>query len=605
MARREGSRYDDLTPREQEVLLLIRDGHDEEAIAERLGIVLGAVHYHEANLFAKLGVSTREAAAAWEPSDEAPAPDMSNVRDVEFEAEETPGSGAPASDMLTPDAGAGVRVSMDGKPDRAPSMRAGATLLAAAAVVILAIAGGGLIGSLGSGSGESEGPLVGNPGGPAVLRTMSVQRPTESPAPRPPLPPTPEPLGPPLVVTEDTGIPFDLALILVDQCVRCSRVGEGFVSRVYVSADGTMREEKLFDPKEYFPDAEHSAIWYMAFAPGGNEILLAVCAPPACEHGTGGPVIGQPDEDSGPILIRSQDGGVTWEEAGVLPWHESLVGSVDGEFLVSSYILNVPTDELSEQSYYLWPSGEAVPRPANDEWQYFTPMPDGAGGLYWYDGTSNLYDRDGIWLLTLPGILAVIADPADENALFVRWQAHQGVSPRGYISRFTRSEGEDKLTEWSTYQVTDLSGLYPVVGLRGHILAGNYYRFTGDRSVAHWRPAIIEYKFGEVWLIAPPDGSGEGWGVIDRARHLAAVQVGPFARVTADGLCVNVRESYGIESPVVECVTDGVLLRHEGALVPGTDGEGNPAPALGGTDWLQVVTPAGNRGFASTEFLEF
>jgi len=54
-----------LTPREQEVLDLIRAGRTNSQIAEALGISVETVKQHVSAVLAKLGVETREEAAAW------------------------------------------------------------------------------------------------------------------------------------------------------------------------------------------------------------------------------------------------------------------------------------------------------------------------------------------------------------------------------------------------------------------------------------------------------------------------------------------------------------------------------------------------------------
>jgi TolB protein len=66
--RRGRPRYPDLlTPREQEVLQLLRDGLTNQQIADRLGISLYGARYHVSEILSKLDVSSREEAAAWQP----------------------------------------------------------------------------------------------------------------------------------------------------------------------------------------------------------------------------------------------------------------------------------------------------------------------------------------------------------------------------------------------------------------------------------------------------------------------------------------------------------------------------------------------------------
>jgi DNA-binding CsgD family transcriptional regulator len=58
---------DILTPREWEVLALLREGLGNPEIAERLGVSGDAVKYHVSEILSKLGVSNREEAAVWRP----------------------------------------------------------------------------------------------------------------------------------------------------------------------------------------------------------------------------------------------------------------------------------------------------------------------------------------------------------------------------------------------------------------------------------------------------------------------------------------------------------------------------------------------------------
>ena len=58
---------DILTPREWEALALLRQGLSNEEIAQRLGISLSGAKYHVSEILSKLGVSSREEAARWQP----------------------------------------------------------------------------------------------------------------------------------------------------------------------------------------------------------------------------------------------------------------------------------------------------------------------------------------------------------------------------------------------------------------------------------------------------------------------------------------------------------------------------------------------------------
>src|SRR5439155_2766693 len=70
MRRRGRPKHPDiLTPREWEVLALLRDGLANPEIAERLGVSRDAVKYHVSEILSKLGVTSREEAALWRPSE--------------------------------------------------------------------------------------------------------------------------------------------------------------------------------------------------------------------------------------------------------------------------------------------------------------------------------------------------------------------------------------------------------------------------------------------------------------------------------------------------------------------------------------------------------
>ena len=70
MRRRGRPRHPDiLTPREWEVLALLREGLSNPDIAARLGIGREGVKSHVSEILGKLGVASRDEAALWEPSE--------------------------------------------------------------------------------------------------------------------------------------------------------------------------------------------------------------------------------------------------------------------------------------------------------------------------------------------------------------------------------------------------------------------------------------------------------------------------------------------------------------------------------------------------------
>ena len=75
MNRRGRPPYPDvLTPRQWQVLALLREGLSNEQIALRLGISLDGVKFHVSEILGKLGVGSRNEAAQWEGEQRQPAP---------------------------------------------------------------------------------------------------------------------------------------------------------------------------------------------------------------------------------------------------------------------------------------------------------------------------------------------------------------------------------------------------------------------------------------------------------------------------------------------------------------------------------------------------
>src|SRR6185503_10082036 len=59
---------DILTPRQWEVLGLVRRGYSDQQIADALDLTLAGAKYHVSEILTKLGVTSREEAAAWQPT---------------------------------------------------------------------------------------------------------------------------------------------------------------------------------------------------------------------------------------------------------------------------------------------------------------------------------------------------------------------------------------------------------------------------------------------------------------------------------------------------------------------------------------------------------
>ena len=128
--RRGRPRHEDvLTPREWQVLELVRDGLTNEQIASRLAITADTAKFHVSEILSKLGVESRQQAAAWQGRPRA-----------------VPAAGLPAA--LARYVGS-----------LSPLKLAGAAVIAAAAIGLVALAAGVFLTDSNSSPGSEESGL--------------------------------------------------------------------------------------------------------------------------------------------------------------------------------------------------------------------------------------------------------------------------------------------------------------------------------------------------------------------------------------------------------------------------------------------------------------
>jgi len=109
----------------------------------------------------------------------------------------------------------------------------------------------------------------------------------------------------------------------------------------------------------------------------------------------------------------------------------------------------------------------------------------------------------------------------------------------------------------------------------------------------NWFPSVFDIPNRVVRPILNPFADRGHSG----RNYIRAVQLGPFARVTGTGSCLNIRESPNTTARVRECVADRVLLTYPGtpsSLPPGVSPDG----------WVEVISPSGTQGWASAQYLE-
>jgi DNA-binding CsgD family transcriptional regulator len=531
---------DILTPREWEVLALLREGLGNPEIAERLGVSRDAVKYHVSEILSKLGVSNREEAAVWRP----------------YKRPWWVAATAPLRAIAR-------RLPLVGKAGLI-----GASLATLAGLALLAY---GVLRN-------SENKLESTSGlAPAASGTL------------------PESLSEtdrrPLVSGPEIPFPEDYALIVATGCFQCDGPTTG-IARVY-KLGGSVVSEVILDPSAlgFGPRLETNRK-----LPGGveegkpyvggitasrvaSEIWASVCVRERC--GIGGMDALLPGSQT--AIVRSTDGGVTWSEVGRIDVGGGDVISMAGPGRV---IVTLREGESYALAYF--PGLERLTPPEAGLW----PLAFVAGRVIWHS-----FENGHLWLGD-----EFLHDFGDSNFVSDAFQITGDASGIG-VSLQTPSGAE--------YQVLDLSGrllgsyqydrlVLPRLVVREGLVVGNGTvdpsRLTQPlpQNTCTWLPVMLDLSTGEIRALV------EGFTaapLLCGRNHVLGAQLGPFLRAANTGSCLNVREMPDQSAPIVECVADNVLLRQ-------ADPPSSVPPGVNTDGWLEVVSPSGNQGWASIQYLE-
>ncbi len=549
MKRRGRPPYPDiLTPREWEVLSLLRDGLSNPEIAERLGVTRDAVKYHVSQILSKLSVTSREEAALWR-------------------------------EPVRPWWAAGV-APLAGLARRLPLLTKAALIGASLA----ALAGLGLLayGVLRSGDGESE-------KGADVAATVPPTSPGDV-----------QPGGGTLLVSgPEIPFPESYALIVVTGCFQCDGPNTG-IARVYKLGDSVITE-RILDPTNlgFGPRPEtirkspggvpegQPYVGGVVATPDASEIWASICVRERC--GIGG--MDALTSGSQTAIVRSTDGGVTWNEMGRVD-----VGGGDVMSTAGPGRVIVTLQEGDSSALAFFPGLERLTPPEPGLW----PLAFIDGRVLWHS-----FEHGRVWLgdvlLNDFGDLAhtsqateILGEAEPQIGLTVQIESHPE-----FNSEFHIFDLSGRLI--SSYEYDRLA--FPLVDLGKGLVAGNA-SIDPSRLIQPlpegaftWLPALFDTNTREIRPIV--DGFTTSPFLRNGRNHVLAAQHGPFMRVANTGSCLNVRETPDSAAPVVECVADGVLVLDVASasrLIAQT-------PIAGG-DWLEVRTPSGNHGYASAQYLE-
>jgi hypothetical protein len=407
----------------------------------------------------------------------------------------------------------------------------------------------------------------------------------------------------PLVPGQMIDLAPEIALILETGCWQCD-AGVGNLVRVRTRTDGLVVRDSLLDtaalglPPRQFTDTNGIVSEFLPFitgyalTPDASDIIATICVRGSCAPEG----FDSWSADSQTALMRSRDGGVTWNEIGRINVGASVFALLpDGRALLTTY------DSRESTKVRAHPGLEEV---------QFT-----AGLQYWPRSVTVL--RDGqLVLRDVHGIPArsdghpLISIPSDGSA----WVSDLVIDPdsleglalisgyggntnylvpfdgTGQLGRGAFALGGDSIV-WKGNP--DQLGIQ--LSSEGLILANAPWPSTeppipGQGPASDYRPVALDLRTGTMHLLRQFSGPEYRSG----RNHMVAVQRGPFARVVnTDNTCLNVRAEPLPSAGILDCAAEGVLLRQLGDE---TD--------FAGSTWLQVSTPAGSVGWANAAYLE-
>jgi hypothetical protein len=393
----------------------------------------------------------------------------------------------------------------------------------------------------------------------------------------------------PLELRPPIDLPPDIALIVETGCWQCDGLPTGLM-RAYRDATGTVRTDTLISPEKLGLPA--GAMAGFAVREDGSEIVAAACTRGICQHLDG------PSPDAQAAVYRSRDGGMTWTHEAMVEQDLRAYGFVQsGEVLMMTYDRVAPPGN-AQQRFLSFPSYSPVANPAMG--RAFV-----AGGrIFWRGERGALSDEEG---------RTIVASASGDWSSDVYTIAG---SATGWLANLNIAGFEGSIHRYFLAPFDNLGGL----GRGSFGNDGSPVLYEGPSSM--WVGVYVpsrEVFFGNAEVASPvsgPDGRAPQMSapaVIDLHSRtitpivhpfadmktlpvdgfrVVAVQQGPFARVVNTGSCLNVRREPQLDGRVIDCFSDGVLLRDSSHGLLYAD------------EWVQVVVPGGEVGWANAQYLE-
>jgi hypothetical protein len=381
------------------------------------------------------------------------------------------------------------------------------------------------------------------------------------------------------------GFPNDVAFLIATGCWFCEGWPTG-ISRVSKGADGDVITEVLFSPDlmnlpqrlvSWNGETQEMPAHVMTLdaSDDGSFIAVAVCTVGFCG------ALGESGPDGETTIFTSRDGGITWAETSPLAGVHHVVGLSGGDVVIAGPA-PLSVEEPPAPYYYLSTGIEITPPEVADvpeRWPISTPD----GDLLWSNGHGTLVTSSGEHFFSHWSYSDLISVSDGVWGISWNWPNYHFLTYVDRDGNFIRSFDSRQSVR---YGPAAGGYHYGNADIDPDLLNADS---TGAGMV--YLPVRIDFERGTYHPILDPfigDGAGTG------RNHVVAVQTGPFARIDGTGSCLNLRTSPGIDATKVDCLADGVLLRHATVVVTNQD-----------VEWLQVTAPDGTEGWAATEFLEW
>ena len=542
---------DGLTPGEQHVLALIREGRLDAEIAVRLGVSIGDVKDRIQRILRKLDLSERS--------------DLRN----------------PTAERRVPAPHAEVIIDATGSTNAVPPRPDWPALMAkvAAAAVLLGVA------TLAAAWAWSLGEPAAGEAGDSSTRAQTTPVPGEATRDAVildgPFSVTVTPTvfavngiaAPQMTVTERAIFPDDMVLFVLNTGIAPDP-GQGTgLFRVY------RLEGKTYSDRIFPPPAGTAVILNAAATADGSDIVIAVCSRGSC--------LGRNvDPDAVATYYRSRDGGTTWALDFMMARGTGVYGVSNGRYLV------MRAEATTTARWLVVEDGrprELTPPTLNLRYTPQRPYLGSDGKVVWLTDSAVL-DEDGRFLFSLPVTGMITLTP----------------NPRGWVVSVVSSGGSPPLTFLVQSQGVVLHAfstpgmLFPASFWDSALGAGTANAGSSAAigsglagSPGQRLPVIINFGInfgseGTLQVLTDPFVEPPFRG---QSNQVIAARFEAFVRVNTPGDCLNIRERPSAEAPVLACVPDGVLLSATGLGPP-------PPPGF-----LPVQMPGGPFGFAATDYL--